>query len=131
MPKEALRENLRKLHEELASSPTELDEETQALLRGVADDIEQVLGEESVEPRSVRDRLEQAALAFREARRQPDELPAWQLSYADAVGHLAEDRFDDCLAVCDEILAVDPDAADVWRLRGDALRFREKMHFAN
>ena len=64
MPRETLRENLQKLHEELASTSGGLDEETRVLLRGVADDIEHVLGEKSVESESVRGRMEHAALKF-------------------------------------------------------------------
>ena len=72
--------------------------------------------------RGARARLEQAALAFGEARRLDPELPAWQLRYADAVARLGEEDFDGCVVECDAILAEDPDADEVWKLRGDAQR---------
>ena len=63
MHREALRENLRKLHTELASVE-ELDEDLHTLLRQVADDIENTLGDEAVEAHSVRAQLEDAAVKF-------------------------------------------------------------------
>ena len=72
--------------------------------------------------RASRGRLRQAALAFEEARRLDPELPTWQLRYADAVARLAENDFEGCIAECDRTLADDPDAEEVWKLRGDALR---------
>jgi hypothetical protein len=63
MHRDALRENLRKLHSELASVE-ELDEDLHTLLRQVADDIEKMLGDEAVEAHSVRARLEDAAVKF-------------------------------------------------------------------
>ena len=61
MPREALRENLKKLHTELASVDN-LDEELQTLLKQAADDIEQALGDE---PRaSGRPQLDELALRF-------------------------------------------------------------------
>jgi serine/threonine-protein kinase len=63
-------------------------------------------------------RLEQAALAFAEAR----ELPRRQRAYAEAVRRLAESDFARCVARCDEILAEEPDLEEVWKLKGDALR---------
>ncbi|HEX5136589.1 MAG TPA: protein kinase, partial [Planctomycetota bacterium] len=68
--------------------------------------------------KSARSRLEQAALAFAEAR----ELPRRQRAYADAVVRLAEEDFAGCIARCVEILAEEPDLEEVWKLRGDALR---------
>jgi len=72
--------------------------------------------------RAARPLLKQAALAFEEARRHGEDLPVWQLRYADAVGRLSENDFNGCVAECDAILAVDADAEEVWRLRGDALK---------
>lgn len=64
MPREALRENLTKLHTELASVEN-LDEELHALLRSVAADIEKVLGDEdAVETHSPRAQLEEVAVKF-------------------------------------------------------------------
>ena len=44
MHRETLRENLEKLRTELAAAAENLDENLHTLLRGVADDIEPVLG---------------------------------------------------------------------------------------
>jgi len=64
MPKQALREQLKTLHTELASVEN-LDEELHALLRRVAADIEKVLGdEETVEAHSRRAQLEEIAVKF-------------------------------------------------------------------
>jgi hypothetical protein len=72
--------------------------------------------------RIARDRLEQAEIAFAEARRLKDDLPAWQVGYVDAVRRLAHGDFAGCAAACDDILAVDADLEEVWKLKGDALR---------
>jgi serine/threonine-protein kinase len=66
---------------------------------------------------SARSRLEQAALAFAEAK----ELPRRQRAYAEAVRRLAEEDFAGCAARCDEILSEEPDLEEVWKLKGDAL----------
>lgn len=71
--------------------------------------------------RHARNRLEQAAIAFDEARRL-QQLPDWQARYADAVRRLADGDLDGCVAACDAILADDPDLEEVWKLQGDALR---------
>ena len=64
MPREALRESLTKLHTELESVEN-LDEDTHALLRRVADDIEKVLEEEqAVEAPPRRAHLDEIALRF-------------------------------------------------------------------
>ena len=64
MPREALRENLTKLHTELASVEN-LDEELHALLRSVAADIENVLGDEdAAATHSRRAQLEDVAVKF-------------------------------------------------------------------
>ncbi len=63
MHRDALRENLKKLHTELASVE-EFDEDLHTLLRQVADDIEEMLGDETVEVHSVRAQLEGAAVKF-------------------------------------------------------------------
>lgn len=62
--REALREDLKKLHAELPSAAENLDENLQALLRKVADDIEQIIGGDSVGPNSGRDRLETLTVKF-------------------------------------------------------------------
>jgi tetratricopeptide (TPR) repeat protein len=67
---------------------------------------------------SARSRLAQAGIAFAEAR----ELPRWQRGYADAVRRLAEEDFEGCVAICDHVLAEEPDLEEVWKLEGDALR---------
>jgi tetratricopeptide (TPR) repeat protein len=72
--------------------------------------------------RTARSRLDQAGIAFQEAQRLRQSLPAWQLRYAEAVNRFAEGNPDACSAECDAILAEDPDLDDVWRLRGDAER---------
>lgn len=72
--------------------------------------------------RLARSRLDQAGIAFEEARRLQQKLPPWQLHYTEAVGRLAEGDFTRCIATCDEILADDPDLDEVWKLKGDALR---------
>ena len=72
--------------------------------------------------RTARTRLDQASIAFAEAKRLKHDVPEWQLGYATAVKRLAESDFDGCLAECDRILAVDPDLDEVWKLKGDALR---------
>ncbi|MEE8105182.1 MAG: protein kinase [Planctomycetota bacterium] len=69
-----------------------------------------------------RERLEQAGRAFGEARRLGAELPPWQSGYADAVRALAWGDPESCIASCEKVLAEDPDAEEVWKLRGDALR---------
>ncbi|MBI1850016.1 MAG: protein kinase [Planctomycetes bacterium] len=72
---------------------------------------------------SARSRLAQAVLAFQEAQRVKESLPVWQTNYTHAVERLAESDYSRCVAVCDEILAADADVEEVWKLRGDALRF--------
>jgi tetratricopeptide (TPR) repeat protein len=69
-----------------------------------------------------RSRLQEAAIAFQEAGRLGQELPSWQMRYADAVDELAEGEFDACVATCEEVLADDPDLEEVWKLKGDAER---------
>lgn len=66
--------------------------------------------------------LEQAVVAFREAERLAGGLETWQARLVQAVHYLAARDFGACIAVCDAILADDPDADEVWKLRGDALR---------
>ncbi len=73
---------------------------------------------------AVRGPLRQAVAAFREARRRNEELPLWQARFADAVASLLEDDFDACVRECEEILAHDEDAEEVWVLKGDAERLR-------
>jgi tetratricopeptide (TPR) repeat protein len=71
---------------------------------------------------TARTRLEQAAIAFEEARHLKQDLPAWQARYADAVRRLADAELEAAADICDEILADDPDLEEVWKLRGDVLR---------
>ena len=72
--------------------------------------------------KSARSRVEQADLAFAEAKRRQPDLPAWQAQYAEAVKRLAEQDFEGCAAACDAIVAEEPDLEEVWKLKGDALR---------
>ncbi|MGI9258816.1 MAG: DUF4404 family protein [Gammaproteobacteria bacterium] len=62
--KEILREDLKKLHAELPSAIENLDENLHELLREVAEDIEQIIGGESVEAESGRERLEKLTVKF-------------------------------------------------------------------
>jgi serine/threonine protein kinase/Tfp pilus assembly protein PilF len=71
---------------------------------------------------AARSRLEEAAVAFKQARRLRGELPAWHIEYARAVGCLAENDFAGCIASCDRALDSEPDVEQLWKLRGDALR---------
>jgi tetratricopeptide (TPR) repeat protein len=72
--------------------------------------------------RTARSRLDQAGIAFQEAHRLPQSLPAWQLRYAEAVNRFAEADYDGCLDECDAALEDDEDLEEVWRLKGDAER---------
>jgi tetratricopeptide (TPR) repeat protein len=67
---------------------------------------------------TARSRLEQAGIAFAEAR----ELPRGQAGYAEAVRRLAEQDFAGCVEICTRVLAEEPDLEEVWKLEGDALR---------
>ena len=73
--------------------------------------------------RVARDRLHQAGIALAEARRLKDDLPGWQAGFVDAVQRLGERDHSGCLARCDAILESDPDLEEVWKLKGDALRW--------
>ena len=70
---------------------------------------------------AVRNRLQQAVVAFQEAHRIQADLEAWQLDFTRAVGPLSEERYDACLAACAAILDQEPDLEEVWKLQGDAL----------
>ena len=72
--------------------------------------------------RVARNRVQQAGIAFAEARRLKQDLPQWQVGYVEAVQRLAEKDFAGCVARCDAILASDPDLEEIWKLKGDALR---------
>lgn len=63
MPREALRQNLQKLHAELASAE-DLKEDDYQLLEQVANDIENVLGADDA-PHSLRGQLLEASARFR------------------------------------------------------------------
>ena len=63
MPKEDLKRQLDRLHDELAST-TNLDDETRALLEHLARDIERTLEGQPDAPHSVRERIEGATLRF-------------------------------------------------------------------
>jgi serine/threonine protein kinase len=75
--------------------------------------------------------LNQAVVAFNEAKRLTGDLPRWRLDFSKAVGHLGDHNHEGCIEVCDRILAEDPDIEDVWRLRGDALRFSDRDPIAS
>jgi tetratricopeptide (TPR) repeat protein len=75
--------------------------------------------------------LDQAVVAFGEASTLNTHLPRWQAEMARAVRLLAEDDHDGCIAACDRILEAEPDAEEVWKLRGDALRFSGGDPFAS
>ena len=66
--REILRDDLKKLHAELPSAAEnldeDLDEDLHALLREVAEDIEQIIGGEAVEANSRRERLEKLTFKF-------------------------------------------------------------------
>ncbi len=70
---------------------------------------------------ATRHRLHQAIVALEEAQRLGGDIPLWQLDFARAAAKLSESDFEGCVAVCDRILERDPDAEEVWKLRGDAL----------
>ena len=72
--------------------------------------------------RSARTRLEQAGVAFAEARRLR-QLPLWQVRYAEAVDRLAERDYAGCIALCDSILEDEPDLEELHKLKGDAQRW--------
>ncbi len=63
MPRETLREDLRRLHTELRSVE-DLDEDLHTLLRQVAGDIEEALGKDVNETRTHRPQLEALATRF-------------------------------------------------------------------
>ncbi len=68
-------------------------------------------------------RLDQAVVALREAQRLGGDVPGWLDECTNAVSRLAESDYDGCVAICDRILADEPDLEAVWKLRGDAQRF--------
>ncbi|MCG8407237.1 MAG: serine/threonine-protein kinase [Phycisphaerales bacterium] len=77
-----------------------------------------------------RGRLHQAEVCFKETQRlRSDDLMQWQIDYARAVSRLADRDHSGCVEMCDQILAQDPDLDEVWKLRGDALRFSGKEPF--
>lgn len=71
--------------------------------------------------RRARGRLRQAAVAFEEAERLRAGLPLWQLEFCRAAQLLADGELEACIAACDRILGDEPDAEEVWKLRGDVL----------
>jgi tetratricopeptide (TPR) repeat protein len=71
---------------------------------------------------SSRSRLDQAVLAFQEARRLKGDVPVWLDDCTRALQRLAEQDYAGCVEVCDRILDEDPDVEGVWKLRGDAQR---------
>jgi len=79
--------------------------------RGVVDDL-----------RSATRRLEQAQLAFRQVQPSDRSRRTWHVDYASAVHRFAEQDFAGCVEICDVILDREPDAEEVWKLRGDARR---------
>ncbi|MCP3905853.1 MAG: protein kinase [Planctomycetes bacterium] len=72
--------------------------------------------------RTARRRLEQASLAFRQVQASGDERRTWHVDYASAVHRFAAGDGDGCVEICDVILDREPDAEEVWKLRGDARR---------
>jgi len=64
MSRESLQQHLHELRSELSVAERKLDDDLHALLRGVADDIENLLGEEPVAPHPGKERLEEIALKF-------------------------------------------------------------------
>ncbi|MCZ6597478.1 MAG: protein kinase [Planctomycetota bacterium] len=76
-------------------------------------------------------RIEQANLAFQEARHLNGELLPWHVDYARAVACLAESDYCGCIGVCDEILADEPDLEEVWKLRGDAQHLADGEPFSS
>ena len=77
---------------------------------------------------AARSYLDQAVVAFEEAGIGADET-ARPLEYAGAVKRLAESDFAGCVEACDAILASEPDAEHVWKLRGDAQRLAGEEPF--
>ncbi len=73
--------------------------------------------------KDTRGRLRQAVVAFEESSRLGHHSLGWQAGFARAVARLGEQDYAGCVEVCDQVLADDADIEDVWRLRGDALRF--------
>jgi tetratricopeptide (TPR) repeat protein len=80
---------------------------------------------------SSRTHLEQAIVAFGEARRLSDDLPPWLDDCAAAVQRLSVADYAGCTETCDRILAVDPDVEGVWKLRGDAQQLAGAEPFAS
>ena len=76
--------------------------------------------------RTARSLLDQAGIAFAEAQRLKHDVPLWQLRYAGAVRRLADADVEGCVAECDAILADEPDRDEVWKLKGDALRWLKR-----
>ncbi len=83
------------------------------------------------ERHGVRDRAEQALVEFQEAERLREGLPTWQLESVKAVARLAERDYEGCVRVCEEILAREPEAEEVWRLKGDAEQLAGREPFAS
>lgn len=67
--------------------------------------------------------LEKSVRAFEACTTSSGDLSRWQHRFVDAVAKLSERDVNGCVALCDKILAEDPDLEEVWKLRGDALRF--------
>jgi len=79
----------------------------------------------------VRGLLDQAVVAFEEACRLSESLPRWQVELAHAVRLLGEGNYAGCVSACDHILEREPELEEVWKLRGDALRFSGGEPFAS
>jgi serine/threonine protein kinase len=78
---------------------------------------------------SSRSRLDQAIVAFQEARRLSDDLPGWLDDCTRAVRQLSERDYTACVEICDRILAQEPDVEGVWKLRGDAQQLAGQAPF--
>jgi len=73
-----------------------------------------------------RPRLEQAVCLLEEAKARDGQLPPWHLDFARAVQRLAAQDYAGCAGACERILDQDPDLEEVWKLRGDALRYADQ-----
>ncbi|MHC4447226.1 MAG: protein kinase domain-containing protein [Planctomycetota bacterium] len=78
---------------------------------------------------STRGRLEQAIMAFEEAKRLGGDLPPWIGDCIEAVQRLAESDYHGCVVICDRILIQEPDVEGIWKLRGDAQCFAGEEPF--
>jgi tetratricopeptide (TPR) repeat protein len=71
---------------------------------------------------SARGRIDEAVVALSEAARLGGDVPAWLEGCVGAVARLAASDQRACIEACDTMLAKEPDAELLWKLRGDAQR---------